>query len=115
VAIDGLTAALRGGQMSQGEARGIGAPGAPGAPRSPSSGTATGGSDFAKALEDAIGEVDDKQRVADSKSMALIRGEDIPIHDVMVAVTDAELAVQMTTAVAAKAIAAYQEIWRMEV
>lgn len=112
MAIDGLSAALRGGQMAQGEARGIGAPGAP---RAPSSGTATGGTDFAKALEDAIGEVDQKQHVADSKSMALIRGEEIPIHDVMAAVTEAELAVQMTTAIAAKAIAAYQEIWRMEV
>jgi flagellar hook-basal body complex protein FliE len=33
----------------------------------------------------------------------------------MAAATEAEIAVQMTSAIAVKAIAAYQEIWRMEI
>jgi|GEM_PF-3004215 len=104
------SALQRAGQVAdQRESRAIPAPSAPA-----SSGEA-GGSDFAKALEDAIGEIDATQRVADDKSMALVTGQEIPVHEVMAAVTEAELAVQMTTAVATKAIAAYQEIWRMDV
>ncbi|MCC6620533.1 MAG: flagellar hook-basal body complex protein FliE [Deltaproteobacteria bacterium] len=71
--------------------------------------------DFGQALERALGRVADAQATADGKAMAFLTGQDMPIHEVMIAVTEAELAVQMTTAVAAKAIAAYQEIWRMDI
>ena len=73
------------------------------------------GQSFEAALSSAVGELQGAQAVADAKSMALMRGDDIAVHDVMASVTEAEIAVQLTTAVAAKAIQAYQEIWRMEI
>lgn len=73
------------------------------------------GKTFAAALESALGEIEGAQATADEKSIALVTGQDVAVHDVMASVTEAEIAVQMTTAVAAKAIQAYQEIWRMEI
>jgi len=116
MAINPLTGAgaFGGGAMGQSEAaRGVLSPREPGGAVGGAS--SPGGFDFAKALQDALAEVDQTQKVASNKSLAMVSGEDIPVHEVMAAVTEAEMAVQMTTAVAAKAIAAYQEIWRMEV
>ena len=73
------------------------------------------GPGFGDALEHALGRVAAAQATADGKTVALLTGQDMPIHEVMIAVTEAELAVQTTTAVAAKAIQAYQEIWRLDV
>lgn len=94
------------------EMGGIGAPGSLGGVQP---GGEVSGPDFGDALERALGRVGEAQATADTKTMALLTGQDMPIHEVMIAVTEAELAVQMTTAIATKAIQAYQEIWRMEV
>ena len=113
-AIDGVLGGLRAGAAGQAE-RPVG-PRAPGAAAGGGAGAVRpSGRGFAEVLEEAVAGVEGKQRVADDKAIALVSGQDVPIHEVMVAATEAELAVQMTTAVAAKAIAAYQEIWRMEV
>ncbi len=74
-----------------------------------------GNKSFEALLEQAMGEVESVHAAADEKSLALVTGKDVAIHDVMATVTEAEIATQLTTAVAAKAIQAYQEIWRMEV
>lgn len=76
-------------------------------------GEAKGG--FAGALEKALGDLEGVQSVADNKALALVTGQDVPVHEVMASVTEAEIATQLTTAVASKAIQAYQEIWRMEI
>jgi flagellar hook-basal body complex protein FliE len=70
---------------------------------------------FEALLEQALGELEGAHAAADEKSLALVSGKDVAIHDVMATVTEAEIVTQLTTAVAAKAIQAYQEIWRMEV
>lgn len=70
---------------------------------------------FAAALEKAAGELEAAHGVADQRSLDLVMGRDVAVHDVMAAVAEAEIATQMTTAVAVKAIQAYQEIWRMEI
>jgi|JI10StandDraft_1071094.scaffolds.fasta_scaffold1116102_2 flagellar hook-basal body complex protein FliE len=70
---------------------------------------------FADALEKAAGELEAAHGIADQRSLDLIMGRDVAVHDVMAAVAEAEIATQMTTAVAVKAIQAYQEIWRMEI
>jgi len=70
---------------------------------------------FANLLDRAVGELEASLSVADKKSLDLVMGQDVAVHDVMAAVTEAEIAVQMTSAVAVKAIQAYQEIWRMEI
>lgn len=85
----------------------------PRAPEGAQRGDAKGG--FAGALEKALEDLEGVQSVADNKSLALVTGQDVPVHEVMAAVTEAEIATQLTTAVAARAIQAYQEIWRMEI
>ncbi|MBL8783505.1 MAG: flagellar hook-basal body complex protein FliE [Deltaproteobacteria bacterium] len=106
--------AMRGGRMTRPEVGGpTGSSGAGGAGAIEGKGGL--GQSFEAALSSAVGELQGTQAVADAKSMALMRGEDIAVHDVMASVTEAEIAVQLTTAVAAKAIQAYQEIWRMEI
>jgi len=114
MAINPMLGALRGAAAGQGEPR-VGGLGAPRATGETAVARPGGGRDFAAILEEAVGGVEKSQQVADDKAIAMVSGQDIPIHEVMVAATEAELAVQLTTAVAAKAIAAYQEIWRMEV
>lgn len=74
-----------------------------------------GDAGFEDALDNALSAVNGAQANAGAKTMALVTGQDVPLHEVMAAVTEAELAVQLTTAIATKAIQAYQEIWRMEV
>ena len=122
MAVDGIGGMMLRGQLApqgnrplsgqseggMGGAGGIGTPLVPGTPSNEAP-------DFGDALERALGRVQAAQSTADTKTMALLTGEDIPVHDVMIAVTEAELAVQMTTAIATKAIQAYQEIWRMDV
>lgn len=87
-------------------------------------GTSAGGSSgvgsvkegsFAGFLQKAVGDLEASKAIADKKSLDLVMGHDVAVHDVMAAVTEAEIAVQMTAAVAVKAIQAYQEIWRMEI
>ena len=85
-----------------------------GGPAAPERAGAPGRS-FESALESAIGELEGAQKTADDKSIALVTGENIALHEVMASVTEAEIAAQLTTAVAARAIQAYQEIWRMEI
>lgn len=73
------------------------------------------GGGFAGVLAKALDGVNAVHNTADTRAMDMVQGKDVPIHDVMAAVSEAEIAVQLTTAIAAKAIAAYQEIWRMDV
>ncbi len=70
---------------------------------------------FSNVLSKAVGELEASYANAEGQSMSLITGQQVEVHDVMAAVTEAEIAVQMTSAIAVKAIAAYQEIWRMEI
>ncbi|MCB9736837.1 MAG: flagellar hook-basal body complex protein FliE [Deltaproteobacteria bacterium] len=76
---------------------------------------AKGDGGFAGVLAKALDGVNAVHGTADVKAMDMVQGKDVPIHDVMAAVSEAEIAVQLTTAIASKAIAAYQEIWRMDV
>jgi len=111
MAIEGLGGAT-GGLSSFGMRGSEGVGARPGAAPAGSEGI---GKTFESALESALGELEATVAVADQKSIALVRGQDVAVHDVMASVTEAEIAVQLTTAVAAKAIQAYQEIWRMEI
>ena len=110
MALDGIGAGM-GGAIAPRQLEGATRPNAAGAPArtDPRDGS------FAASLEAALGELEATVAVADTKSLALVQGKDVAVHDVMASVTEAEIAVQLTTAVAAKAIQAYQEIWRMEI
>ena len=73
------------------------------------------GSKFADALKSAIDEVNTTQQTADATVEDFVQGEEIPVHQVMVRLTEADTAMKLMTAVTTKAIQAYQEISRMQI
>ena len=78
-------------------------------------GTGAKAPDFGEVLSQALGSVTALQEASKAKQMELITGKDVAVHDVMATASEAGIAVQLTTAVTSKAIAAYLEIWRMEI
>lgn len=109
----GLAIPSGGAADRSGAASGLGRPGEVGkGPAGVGGARETG---FAGVLDKALGELEASHAVARDKTLALVTGQDVAVHDVMAAVTEAGIATQLTTAVAVKAITAYQEIWRMEI
>ena len=79
----------------------------PVAPPSASSG-------FGEALGDAIQNVSDTEHRADNLVQALARGEDVELHQVAIATTEAALSVQLLVAVRDQAVDAYTQIMNMQ-
>ena len=117
--IDNLVARLprvtAGGGLTGGQGEVMSGRGAPG-PLAPAS-TATGGSDrsFGAMVESAIDRVNGFQTDADQKVESFLLGEDVPVHDVMVEVGKADTSMRLMTAVMGKAIAAYNEVARLQI
>ena len=84
------------------------------APLSPSRTSDTVGS-FRDVLGDALDAVNDLQLNADKMTRALAAGEEKNIHDVMIAVEQVNLGIQLTMQIRNKVVEAYQEIMRMQV
>ena len=72
------------------------------------------GSSFADMLSDAIGDVQNKQNLADDAIRKLATGEVQDVHQVMVAFEQARLSMQLLTEVRNKLVEAYQEVSRMQ-
>ncbi len=70
---------------------------------------------FANTLKDAIKSVNDQQITSDKLTQRLINGEDVDLHEVMIASQKASITLNATIEVRNKAIEAYQEIMRMSV
>jgi flagellar hook-basal body complex protein FliE len=85
----------------------IPSPSAPAAPK-PSTG-------FGDALIDAVKSLDSVQKEADTATTALAAGENVEIHDVMLAQDRASLNMQLAVQVRNKMVEAYQDIMRMQV
>lgn len=71
--------------------------------------------DFKDMLYDAIDNVSDLQRNADDLMTKLAIGETQDLHQVMIAVEEVNLALQLTLQIRNKMLEAYQEIMRMQV
>jgi flagellar hook-basal body complex protein FliE len=69
---------------------------------------------FADLLGQAIGQLQQISDNANSKVNAMATGEDVEIHDVMIALEAESLAMNMVTTVRNKAVEAYQEVFRMQ-
>ncbi|KJS23496.1 MAG: hypothetical protein VR72_01380 [Clostridiaceae bacterium BRH_c20a] len=70
---------------------------------------------FKDVLEQALAEVNNLQNSADSTAIAFASGHpNIDIHDVMIGMEKAQLALQLTIEVRNKLVEAYQEIMRMQ-
>ncbi|NLM46513.1 MAG: flagellar hook-basal body complex protein FliE [Firmicutes bacterium] len=74
-----------------------------------------GDGDFAHMLKDALNGVNKLQVKADEAALQLANGQAEDVHQVMIAVEQAMLAMQLTVQIRNKVIEAYQEIARMQI
>ncbi|TQR20917.1 flagellar hook-basal body complex protein FliE [Psychrobacillus vulpis] len=70
---------------------------------------------FGDFLKSAIESVNEDQKASDVMTEKLIRGEDVELHDVMIASQKASITLNATLEIRNKVIEAYQEIMRMPV
>ena len=70
---------------------------------------------FSNYMENALDKVNDYQVEADNRVESFLKGEDVPIHEVMMELGKAETSMRLMTTVIHKAISAYNEISRMQV
>ena len=72
------------------------------------------GLSFIDTLKQKLNEVNDSQLAAESATEAFIKGDDIDIHQVMIAGEEAKQSLQMAVQVRNKLVEAFQEINRMQ-
>lgn len=70
---------------------------------------------FAAMLKDSINEVNAAQIESDKMTTRMINGENVELHDVMIASQKASVSLNLTMEMRNKAVEAYQEIMRMPV
>lgn len=70
---------------------------------------------FGNFVENAVDKVNDYNVQADRKVESFLQGDDVPIHEVMVEIGKADTSVRLMTSVTQKALAAYNDIARMQV
>ena len=81
----------------------------------PASGTSgSSGANFASALASGLENLQGLQNKSDDLAVKAATGSLTDVHDYMIASTEASLATQLTTAVSNKAVAAFNEIMRMQ-
>ncbi len=73
------------------------------------------GPDFEAMLANAISETNNAALTADARVQAFVSGEDVPVHEVMLALTKADTQMRLFTGVVSRAIDAYREISRIDV
>ena len=76
---------------------------------------AAGGVDFADALERAVEATNSEIKQADTMIESLAAGEPVGLHETMIAVERADVAVRTAVAVKSRAVEAYQEIMRLQI
>lgn len=69
--------------------------------------------EFSNILEKAIGEVNQSQLTSNEAVNKFIKGEDISVHEVMVAMQEAQMSMQLLIEARNKVVEAYQEINRL--
>ena len=74
----------------------------------------TNGTSFSNVLSDAISKVNDSEVNANNKIESLIKGEDVEMHEVMLAVQESVLSLQALIEVRNKTVEAYQEISKLQ-
>lgn len=70
---------------------------------------------FGQILGDAINSLSQKEATANQAVASLAAGEDVEIHQVMLAMQEADIAFRFALQVRNKIVDAYQEIMRMQV
>jgi flagellar hook-basal body complex protein FliE len=70
---------------------------------------------FASVLKNSIEELNHLQAESDQLTNKMINGEDVELHDVMIASQKASVTLQLGLEVRNKAVEAYQEMMRMSI
>ena len=70
---------------------------------------------FGQMLGDAISGISQKEATANDAIARLAAGEDVELHQVMMAVQEADISMHMALQVRNKIVESYQEIMRMQV
>lgn len=76
--------------------------------------TGVGGVDFLSTIGRGLERVDTSLRTADDAVRALAAGENVPLHDVMIAMERARLDLMLAVEVRNRLVEAYQELNRMQ-
>ena len=74
----------------------------------------TNGTSFSNVLSDAISKVNDSEVNANNKIESLIKGEDVEMHEVMLAMQESVLSLQALIEVRNKTVEAYQEMSKLQ-
>ena len=74
----------------------------------------TNGTSFSNVLSDAISKVNDSEVNANNKIESLIKGEDVEMHEDMLAMQESVLSLQALIEVRNKTVEAYQEISKLQ-
>ena len=82
---------------------------------SPASGATNQGEGFGQVLEDATKKVSSLENQANGMAMKVASGDVADLHNAMIAMQKATLALNLTVEVRNKVLDAYQEIMRMQV
>ncbi|OCA83840.1 flagellar hook-basal body complex protein FliE [Pseudobacillus wudalianchiensis] len=69
---------------------------------------------FAHFLKESLNQVSQAEAQSNNLTNKLIRGEDVDLHQVLIAGQKASIAMQLTMEVRNKAVEAYQEVMRMQ-
>ncbi len=72
-------------------------------------------SGFAAAVANALGAVSEAERSADLLAQDIASGGDTGVHELMVAMSEASLSLELLVQVRNRALEAYQEIMRMQI
>lgn len=67
-------------------------------------------SNFSNILEQVISEVNESQLISNEKVDMFIKGEDVAVHDVMIAMNEAQMSMQLLIEARNKVVEAYKEI-----
>ncbi|WP_029498233.1 flagellar hook-basal body complex protein FliE [Kurthia huakuii] len=70
---------------------------------------------FSTMLKDAINQVNETQATSDVYTNKLVNGQDVELHDVMIASQKANVTLNTALSIRNKAVEAYQEVMRMSV
>jgi flagellar hook-basal body complex protein FliE len=71
--------------------------------------------EFSNFLKEAINKVNNEQVQADRLTEKLVNGENVDLHQVMIASQKASISLQLTLEIRNKVIEAYQEMMRMQI
>lgn len=69
---------------------------------------------FASTLKNTLDKINEMQVVSDEKTAAFVAGEDVEIHEVMLAAEEAKLSLQFAVEIRNKIVEAYEELNNMQ-